>query len=501
MALRTPRLAVGIALAGATLAACSSAPAPAALDQDQTSGTTGVTAPGSTNTTGTVPPGAPGTTGAVPLPGSTTGGGTPGTSGGTTGGGATTGAVPGTTGTGGTTGGTTGTQVDTSSVHLFTAKEDYIGLSPTKITLCAHAALTYAPAFNTGPEDLNVYWTAINTEKGGIYGRKVEMTYEDDAYKPDQAKVAAQKCVAKKPFLLLGGIGVDQIPTVRNYVETGHQLYVYHTATEQGAAGKKYSFTPLPSVEKVGESFAQLADAKYKGKRIGILKRESSNWEPGVTSFKALAKKYGLNVVKETSAAASAGNYTNQITQLKNAKAEVVFIWLNALETTEVIKQMKAQLYSPNLMVFPFNLTSQTLAGDALKPAIDGVAMYPAYSKGDYAGTFASYADDMKEFEAQYAKYDPGVDLSGVAGDLLFLNWVGQKALHKTFLQCGKDCSRNKFVELTITNAVKPISSGCPVDFSRDGHLGGEYLTWMQTYRTPSGKVNWRETRKCVKAP
>jgi ABC-type branched-subunit amino acid transport system substrate-binding protein len=495
------RLLAGLAFAG-VLAACSSAPSPTALTQD--GGTTGSTAvPG---TTGGLPSAAaPGTTGAVVAPGST-GGTTTGGTGGSSATGGSTGAAPGTTGGGTSTGaasttgsgGSTGTSpIVNSGSHLFTPAEDQIGITKTSIKMCAHAALTYGKAFNTDTSDLNVFWTALNTEKGGVYGRKVSVDYQNDNYDPQTAVTAAKTCVAENIFLLLGGIGFDQIPTVRNYAESVHQLYLYHTATVKGSAGLKYSYSELPTVERLGEGFAQLAKSKYAGKRIGIIERDSSNWAPGVEAFKKNAQ--GLNIVKDDKVAASAGNYTTQITDMKNAKADVVWIWLNALESTELIKQMKAQLYSPNLLVFPFNLTSQTLGSDALKPVMDGVAMYPSYSKGDYSGPFASYADDMKEFEAQYAKYDSGVDLSGNAGDLLFLNWTGQKALYRQLLECGPDCTRNRFVDVLHGYNKTPISSACPIDFTHgDGHHGGRDVTFMETYTAPGGKVNWRETRKCV---
>lgn len=479
------------ALLGGALAACSSAPPPARLSQDLPT---------------LAPPTAAPTSGG-PVPGGTTGG-VPGTTGGTTGAVGTSGATGGSATTGGTTGATAGGATGgTTGVpeisHLFTPAEDRIGITPTTIRMCAHAALTYGKAFHTDVSDLNVFWDALNAEKGGIYGRKVEVTYENDNYSPDTAVTAAATCISRNIFMLLGGIGFDQIPTVRNYVEKQHQLYLYHSATVNGSAGLRYSFTELPTVERVGEGFAQLAAAKFKGKRIGILKRDSTNWEPGVTAFKKLAKQYGLNIVGEEKAAASAGNYTSQINNLKNVdRADVVWIWLNALESTEVVLQMRAQAWSPQLMVFPFNLTSQKLGSEALKPVMEGVAMYPAYSKGDYTGPFASYADDMKEFERQYAKYDPSADLSDVGGDLLFLNWTAQKALYKQYLLCGKDCTRNRFVDVLQGYHGTPISSACPIDFTHgDGHHGAEYVTFMETYQAPDGKVNWRETRKCVGRP
>ena len=488
------RLVAAGGLCAVALTACSSAPAPASLDNPTPAvslgGTTGGSGAGST--TGQ-PQQAAGTTGSRP-------GGTTGVAGPSSAGGRTTGGTAG-GGTSGATGGATSGSYppDTSSVHLFTPKEDRIGITPTSLTMCAHAALTYAPAFKTDVKDLNVFWTAINTEKGGIYGRKVNVTYENDNYDPQTAVTAAKTCVAKNIFMLLGGIGFDQIPTVRNYAESVHQLYLYHTATINGSQNLKYSFTELPTVERTGEAFAQLALQKYKGKKIGILERDSSNWSPGVDAFK---KVKGLDIVDEEKVPANAGNYTSQITNLRNSGAQVVWIWLNAVETTEVVEQMKSQAWSPNLMVFPFNLTSQTLGNDAMNPPMDGVAMYPAYSDGDYTGTFAAYQDDMKEFKAQYAKYDGGAngpDLSGVAGDLLFLNWVGQKALYRQFLLCGKDCTRNKFVEVLQHYDQVPVSSGCRVDFVHgDHHHGATDLTFMQTYKSPSGKINWRETKQCV---
>ena len=185
---------------------------------------------------------------------------------------------------------------------------------------------------------------------------------------------------------------------------------------------------------------------------------------------------------------------------MKNAGAEVVFLWENALNSTEFITQAKRQNYSPHYLMFPFNLTSQTLGNDALTPTFDGVAMYPAYSKGDYSGSFSSYAADMKEFERQYAQYDPNIDLSGIGGDLLFLNWTAQKALYTQLLQCGKDCTRNRFVDvLQGYTGQTPTKSACPIDFRGDGHHGSDSVVFMQTYRAPDGKVNWRNTASCVR--
>ncbi|MDP3712123.1 MAG: ABC transporter substrate-binding protein [Mycobacteriales bacterium] len=489
-----------LAALATSLVACSSAPAPQTLAGDATgvgpTGTAGTT--GTTGTTGGTPTG-PGTTGADGTTGTS---GTSGTSG-TTRTSSTTGTT-GTAGTSGTSGSTTGsgrsgTTGPATRSTLFAPDQDRIGITDTSITMCAHAALTYGAAFNTEAADFNVFWTALNEEQGGVYGRKVAVTYENDNYTASDALVAARACQAKGIFMLIGGIGFDQIPAVRNYVEEQKLLYLHHTATIKGTEGQKYSFTALPTVERMGEGFAQLAIEKFRGKKIGIIKRDGPNWEPGVVAFKALAKQAGLQIVAERAVAASKANYTDEILAMRNAGAEVVWGWENALTSTQILLQAKRQNYSPNWMLFPFNLTSQNLGQDALSPPLDGVAMYTAYSFGDRGGSFSSYADDLALFEKQYAKYRPNADLQGLGGDLLFLNWQGQKALYDIFLACGKDCTRNRFVDTLTTYKKRPTSSACVIDFTRgDRQHGSDQVVFMQTYASPSGKVNWRNTKACV---
>ena len=481
-----------VALAVTVVSACSSAPAPTAVSGPDDAATA---SPTQQSAAPTVDP----LTGRVTVPGrtggSTTGVGTTGaTTSDTTGGGVS----GGTTGVGTT--GTTGYPADPPGTvtKLFTPSEDRIGITSSSITMCAHAALTYGAAFNTSADDFNVFWSDINA-KGGVFGRKVNVTYENDNYTGPDAKTAATTCHSRNPFLLIGGIGFDQIPTVRNYVETVHQLYFHHTATVAGTQGQKYSFSELPTVERMGESYAQLAHLKFQGKRIGIIERDSPNWSPGIDHFKARAKTYGLNIVKEIRVQDKQGNYTNEILAMKNAKVDVIFSWENALNTTELIKQAKAQLYKGAWMVFGINLMSQTLGDDALNPPLVGAVMYTPYSYGDYSGAFAAYADDMKQFEAQYKQWRPRTDLTGVGGDLLFLNWTGQKALYRQLLLCGKDCTRNRFLDVVRAYNARPTSSVCRIDFVHsDGYHGSQEINFIQAYKSPSGKVNFKMLKPCV---
>ncbi len=380
---------------------------------------------------------------------------------------------------------------------LFAGSSNTRGISANEIKICGHAALTFGPAFNATPDDFNVYYSAVN-DAGGVFGRKIVATYENDNYDPKTAVEAADLCKAKNPFLILGGIGFDQIPSVRNWAEANKELYFHHIATVKGSEGKQYSYTTQPTVERVGEAFGQFAATKFKDKKIGVLYRNSEFWQPGFEAFKRMGAAKGLNIVKSVPVEKNQGAYQQALLELKNAGAEVVFGWENTLALSQMIAQAKQQSFSPVWLAFPFNLTSQTLGNDALNPPLVGLATWPGYSKGDYSGTFAPYADDMKEFERQYAKYRPNTDIKGVAGDLLWLNWVEQKRLVDMLKACGAGCTRNHLAGV-LNNGYKATSSPtCPLDFSggkKDGSLG--LVNTMETYRSPSGDVNWRTTGLC----
>ena len=150
----------------------------------------------------------------------------------------------------------------------------------------------------------------------------------------------------------------------------------------------------------------------------------------------------------------------------------------------------------------PFGVTIGSLVSLSLDPPLVGVSMHNAYSIGDYSGPFAAYADDMQQFEQQYAQYRPNADIGGVGGDLIFLNWSSQKAMHQLFLKCGRDCTRNRLVEVMHGMVDKPVSSGCTIDFTRPGagnaRRGGWAASVMVAYAAPSGKVNWKNTDTCV---
>jgi hypothetical protein len=53
---------------------------------------------------------------------------------------------------------------------------------------------------------------------------------------------------------------------------------------------------------------------------------------------------------------------------------------------------------------------------------------------------------------------------------------------------------------MTSLKVARPFPASCDVDFTRPAfpRMGGFSVNVMQTYRAPSGDVNWHNTDTCV---
>jgi len=379
-------------------------------------------------------------------------------------------------------------------VNLWPKSTDRMGFHDDKIVLCGHAALTFADVFDTRPQDLNVYWEWVN-DHGGIFGRKVELSIEDDGYRPDRAVEASERCKAKEPFMLLGGIGFDQIPAVRawNEQKQNHLLYIHHIARADLA--KRYSFSFFPTVEQAGTFAARWMLQKHGNERIGAVWRQSESWQPGHKTWLATMKKNGKEPVADLPVQKDQAVYTQQIAELKAQEATTVFVWENALAATEIVKQAKNQDYHPTWVVFPFQLTTDTLGNDALQPPMEGIAFWHAYVPGMTSGPFSSYAAEIKRFEAAQRKYGA----ANKGNDILWMTWLAWKQLHQLLLDCGPDCSRNEAVALMISGVHKAVAPNCPFDFTRNQHVGGLFGNIFKAFRPPSGGAGWMGTRVCAR--
>ena len=463
-----------------------------AAAQSPTSTTSGTTVPGATATGSPALPGVPtvpGSTGRPTAPGST-----PPRSTGSTGGSAANPVVFGPQAPGPATG--QGSFHDSS---LFHGAANLRGISAKTITVCGHAPLTLGYAINTKPEDELVFWKYLNAH-GGVFGRQFDVTLEDDQYTATGGVPAAQKCAAKNPFMIFGALGSDVIPPVRQWAEQNKELYLYGFTVRAGSQKFKYSFTNTISSEDLSRVIADLGVDRFRGQKVGIIWRNSNNFQPARDAYvKEIVKREGGTVV-DVPVAQNQGSYSQEILTLQQAGAKVVYVLEDAFTQLAIIRQGKSQQYNPNWQVFGFNVQTKGLGNDALNPPLTGSNLAPPYECHQYGGPYASYGAEIKVFEAAYKAYSPNTDLCGIAGDVAWDSWVEFKNMAGLFAACGRDCTRDRFAGLMESGYHGVTGAACPVDFRGDGHHGGFYADLFEAYATGSNAAGWRPIHRCVGA-
>ena len=209
------------------------------------------------------------------------------------------------------------------------------GVTKDTITLGMSSAQSGAasPGYNKVGPAMRAYFNYIN-EKGGVYGRKIELKLEDDKYVPTNAVNKVNKLILRdKVFALVGNLGtathtaaLKKTPIIKQSVP---DLFV-NTGYSGFANPKKYptTFMYLPSYIMEAKIMAKYINDKFPGKKVGILYQDDDFGKDGLAGFKA----GGLTFVaggtqKYASLSQATVGLTAQMTALKSSGAEVIILF------------------------------------------------------------------------------------------------------------------------------------------------------------------------------
>src|SRR5439155_1128195 len=120
-----------------------------------------------------------------------------------------------------------------------TRAADRTGVTDTKIRIGIHAPITGAAPFpqNAFDKGKDVYWKFL-AEKGGIFGRNVEIVFRDDQFNPSRAVQVCREMVEQEHvFILMGAAGSEQITACARYANSMGVPYLSAGVNEEGLTG------------------------------------------------------------------------------------------------------------------------------------------------------------------------------------------------------------------------------------------------------------------------
>ncbi|HEX6968647.1 MAG TPA: ABC transporter substrate-binding protein [Micromonosporaceae bacterium] len=163
-------------------------------------------------------------------------------------------------------------------------------------------------------------------EAGGINGRQVELIIEDNQSTEDGAAKAMNEMVSQKVDIVLGASRTGPSLAMRAIAESAQMPMISLAANAAIVKDATWVFKTAQNDAVVLENMIDYAKANG-WKTIGLL-RDASGFGEGVAeTLTELGKPAGISVVRVEKFAPDATDFTAQMINIRNAKADMNIIW------------------------------------------------------------------------------------------------------------------------------------------------------------------------------
>jgi branched-chain amino acid transport system substrate-binding protein len=212
------------------------------------------------------------------------------------------------------------------------ARAETPGVTATEIVLGATGPLSGAESqYEPVLSGAKAYFQYVN-DHGGVLGRKITYTIEDDQYDPSQTVSLTQKLVEQdKVFAIFNSIGTEHALAVRQYLNAQKvpQLFVGSGAAVISAQRKQYPWTIglLPSFPGEGAIYGrQIATTKPKAK-IAVLYENDEYGNELLSGLKRGLGSHAGQIVATESYGLLDATVTAQVQKLKASGADTFVIF------------------------------------------------------------------------------------------------------------------------------------------------------------------------------
>jgi ABC-type branched-subunit amino acid transport system substrate-binding protein len=307
-----------------------------------------------------------------------------------------------------------------------------------KIRIGVHAPITGAAPFPQSAFDKgkDVYWKYL-ADKGGIFGRNVEIVFRDDQFNPSRAVQVCREMVEQEHvFILMGAAGSEQITACARYADSMGVPYLSAGVNEDGLTGlSSYYATSQTYVQQTPVLVSYIVNKLHKTK-IAIVLNNTPALNETQQSVTKLAQAAGLDIVRNSRIGKNAtdSELLSEANALRMSGAEVVYLLTSPVNFIKLATNAQAQAYSP-VYLGPGITNGLNIVAEAGCPAIGPAKFLSPFPQLDVIDKLDP------DYQKSYEKYN------GQKGDDIGLaEWGLSKVIGAMLQAAGKDLTRQSFV-------------------------------------------------------
>jgi branched-chain amino acid transport system substrate-binding protein len=168
--------------------------------------------------------------------------------------------------------------------------------------------------------------------KGGVLGRQLTLTAEDDACNPTEAVTAGNKVIGEHPSLIFGFhcssatlagmplVEQAQIPLI-NSISTNPNI-----AAQSGVGGNKWVFTLTPTDATFATALARFFRLQ-KVKSVAIVAENTDYGRGGAEAMRVRAKAFGINVTSVNYYTQGTNDFSSLLAGIKSQNPDRIAFW------------------------------------------------------------------------------------------------------------------------------------------------------------------------------
>lgn len=287
-----------------------------------------------------------------------------------------------------------------------------------------------ASAYGTIGGGVSAYFKYVNTEKGGIDGRKVEFVVRDDSYQPPKAVEEVRRLVEKeKVFAVFQTLGTPSTAAVWDYLNKRKvpQPFVATGASVWGTDSKHpWTIGWQPNYVAEARVYAKYLKGEKPKAKVAVLFQNDDFGKDLLGGFQEAIKGSGIKVVAKESYEVTDPSVSAQMGNLARSKADVL---LNI--TTPKFGSQALAADAKNAKWNPLHIVNNVSSSTTVLTPV-GLANVQGVVSATYFKDPADpqWADDaeMKLYRKALKKYAPAADPDV---QLNAYGWAAASSLHK----------------------------------------------------------------------
>ncbi len=316
-------------------------------------------------------------------------------------------------------------------------------------------------------------------DRGGIHGRQIKLSIEDDACDPNKTISATKKLIAQdEVFMIHGGWCSGTVMAIKPELTRNPGLPYMVLGAASAAISKPVMpnlFHPIATTDTVTRTMLDFALSKPGTKRVAIISHSDEWGKSHINPLLEYMKSKGIEPVESVWLERGSTSATSQLLNLRQAKPDAVLAILYPPELTLYLRGAdKYGIKAPTVTTQGVSIEDMVHRVGNPQATQDLFVFYPLSNTLD-APAFRPWAD-------MYRKYYPNEPVE----TLSFMGMTGALAVVEALKRAGPELTREKFIaELNQLKGFDPGLQSGPLTFTPENHAGissGKMIYWPKDH-------------------